>query len=75
MKAFDSIECGCGARTTVGNIGKKDTPVLFIGGAYKHGLVKVSTNPFWNEAKERCLWCGKEWPENLKEALKAGFLK
>lgn len=71
--ANDSVECSCGARTVVGNLAKpKAEPIFFVGGAYKHGQVKRSTGPI-NEEKERCLWCGKKWPDNLKEVLKGAI--
>lgn len=66
---IDSIECGCGARTAVGNIGKKGKLVLFVGGAYKDGMLKTSQE-FRNEAKVRCLWCGTAWSETIREAFK-----
>lgn len=64
-----SIECSCGARTAFVNLAKPgEKMILFVGGAYKNGHVKTSTGPM-NEAKERCLWCGKMWPENFRKAL------
>ena len=59
---IDSIECDCGARTAIGFL-DKEGKVFFIGGSYKNHHVKTSIN---NESSKRCLWCGHEWPENVK---------
>lgn len=67
----NSIECQCGAKTFCGNIGKEDTPVLFVGGSVKGGLTKTSLETP-NEAKIRCLWCGNKWPKNIADALSIG---
>lgn len=66
----DSVECDCGARTSMVNLAKPgQDPIVFVGASYKRGQMKRSTGPV-NEAKERCLWCGKKWPDNLLEVFK-----
>lgn len=66
----DSVECRCGARTVMGNLARKgEKPIFYVGGSYKRGNQKISTGPK-NEAEERCLWCGKKWPENLAIAIR-----
>lgn len=69
-RPIDSIGCDCGARTAVGFL-DEDGKILFVGGSYKEGLTKVSQEPT-NAAREKCLWCGAEWPKNVREFLKVG---